>query len=188
MLAELQQQCTDLDRRSRTLLDELAHLAPPELSFKPHPRSWSILEVVQHLVLAEQDVIGNARFADTPAFRRRDLRALLGYPAVFLVLYYGVPWPVPSAGMIPDGRATLAELRSQWSDLHAWLQHYVDRLTPTTIKRAVFYHPLTGPITVKQTLVLSHIHLTCHTRQIERIKQLALASATSAAYGSSRHP
>lgn len=170
------------------LLDDLAHLEPRELSFKPDPRSWSILETVQHLVLAEQDVIGNARFTDTPTFRRRDLRSVFGYPAVFLVLYYGVPWPVPSTGMIPDGRATLAELRSQWSDLHAWLQRYIDRLTPATIKRAVFYHPLTGPITVKQTLVLSHIHLTCHTRQIGRIKQLALVNATSAAYGSSRQP
>lgn len=188
MLAELQQQCADLDRRSHTLLDDLARLTPLELSFKPEPRSWSILEVVQHLVLSEQDVIGDARLVDIPAFRRRDLRAFLGYPAVFLVLYYGVPWPVPSAGMLPDGRATLAELRTQWSDLHGWLQRYVDSLTPVTIQRAVFYHPLTGPITVKQTLVLSHIHLTCHLRQIERIKRLAPASATSAAYGSDRHP
>lgn len=188
MLAALQQQCADLDRRSCVLLDDLARLAPLELSFKPDPRCWSILEVVQHLVLSEQDVIGNARFVDTPAFLRRDLRAYLGYPAVFLMLYYGVPWPVPSAGMIPDGRTTIAELRTQWNDLHAWLQRYVDGLTPTTIKQAVFYHPLTGPITVKQTLVLSHIHLSCHLRQIERIKRVALVGATSATYGSSRHP
>lgn len=188
MLAELQQQCADLDRRSRALLDDLSCLAPLALSFKPAPRSWSILEVVQHLVLSEQDVIGAARFADSPAFRRRDLRAFLGYPMVFLVLYYGVPWPVPSAGMIPDGRTTLAELRAQWSDLHAWLQSYVESLTPATIKRAVFYHPLTGPITVEQTLVLSHIHLTCHLRQIERIKQLAPACTTSATFDSGGHP
>lgn len=180
MLAELQQQCADLDQRSNALLDNLTGLTPLELRFKPSPSSWSILEVVQHLVLSEQDVIGQARFADTPTLLRRDPRAYLGYPMVFLVLYYGVPWPVPSAGMKPDGRATLTELCTQWSNLHSWLRRYIDRLTPATIKRAVFYHPLTGPLTVKQTLILSHTHLTCHTRQIERIKQIALYRTASA--------
>jgi hypothetical protein len=136
--------------------------------------------VVQHLVLAEQDVIGDARYADTPTILRRDLRAYLGYPMVFLVLAYGVPFPVPSAAMKPDGRTTLPELRAQWDDLHQWLQAFVDRLTPATIDCPVFYHPLTGPLTVEQTLTLSHIHLTCHMRQIEQIKRAMSARSTSA--------
>lgn len=176
MLVYLQQQCADLDRRSHALLDDLSRLEPLQLSFKPNPQSWSILEVVQHLVLSEQDVIGDVPNAKAPCLRGRDLRAYLGYPMVFLVLYYGVPFPVPSAGMKPDGHTTLAELRAQWIDIHHWLQSYVDRLTPATIDRPVFYHPLTGPITVNQTLILSRVHLTCHVRQIERIKRIALVA------------
>ena len=44
------------DDRRNALLDEMEALEPRKLLAKPLPEKWSILEIVEHLVLAERVV------------------------------------------------------------------------------------------------------------------------------------
>jgi len=37
------------------LADEVSHLSPAQLKFRPKPASWSVLDCVEHLVLAEPE-------------------------------------------------------------------------------------------------------------------------------------
>ena len=55
---------TDLDRQhliahlemtESWLVDEVSHLSPAQLHFRPTPTSWSILDCVEHLTLAEPE-------------------------------------------------------------------------------------------------------------------------------------
>ncbi|HEX6291013.1 MAG TPA: DinB family protein [Herpetosiphonaceae bacterium] len=153
------------------LLDDVAALSLAQLSFKPAPTEWSILEVVQHLVLSERSVMCGMPDLGALIERRPTLRQYMSYPVVLLVLGYSIPFRTPSPEMVPDGRPTLPELRAQWAENHRWLQRYIDSLTPRSARRAVFYHPIAGPISVRQTLTMAHLHLTTHTRQIEALKQ-----------------
>lgn len=176
ILTQLHQQRADLDRRRRLLLDDLDPLTPRQLHFKPNTASWSILEVVQHLVLAERDVMRD--LPDPATLRPQPRRAhnYVAYPLVLLVLQYGIPYPVPSPGMVPDGRTSLPELHAQWDSTHHWLHSFIDRLTPATASHSIFFHPIAGPVTTRQTLTMARLHLTCHTRQIERLKRIMPAS------------
>src|SRR3954447_24270632 len=45
------------DDQRRALLDELAALPAESLAVKPGPDRWSILEIVEHLVLSERYVL-----------------------------------------------------------------------------------------------------------------------------------
>ncbi len=44
-----------LEMTESWLVDEVAHLSPAQLHFRPSPTSWSILDCVEHLTLAEPE-------------------------------------------------------------------------------------------------------------------------------------
>jgi hypothetical protein len=49
--AERQHLLAHLEMTERWLTDEVSGLSPTQLAFRPTPQSWSILEVVEHLVV-----------------------------------------------------------------------------------------------------------------------------------------
>jgi hypothetical protein len=52
-IAERQRLLAHLDMTESWLVDELAGLSRPQLTFRMNPDSWSIMDVVEHLAVAE---------------------------------------------------------------------------------------------------------------------------------------
>jgi hypothetical protein len=72
--------------------------------------------------------------------------------------------------MVPDGNTSLSELRHQWEENLSWLRDYLDTLRPEDLQRAVFRHPIAGPMTVAQTIHMARLHFDVHFRQISKLK------------------
>jgi len=172
MPERLQQGLRALDERRRALLDEVEALSAERLTAKPLPGKWSILEIVEHLVIAERDVLQNLPEPSQLVDRPRRLKAHVSYPLVMFVLKHGIPAKVPSPRMVPTGNASLAALRRQWDENHQWLRAYVDGLERDDFGKAVFEHPIAGPMTVEQTIRMGLVHLETHIREIRRLEML----------------
>jgi hypothetical protein len=158
--------------RSAALLDELEAMEPGTLRARPLPGKWTILEIVEHIVLAERFVLqGLPEPSHLPA-AKPGLKGRLRYLLVLFVLRANIPVGVGSPAMIPQGNRDLAELRGLWNEDQAWVLAYVTRFGSRGLKRAILRHPVTGPITVKQAITLSRAHLDRHIRQIRRLQNL----------------
>lgn len=166
MPGPVDRQILALDSRRNALLDELASLTPENLARRPVPGKWSILEIVEHLVISEREVV---RFPAGPA-RPRRLKHRFAYWAVFFVLRFRVRVKVPSPKMLPQGEWSLSEARRQWDENLAQIRAYAAGLGHPELRRAVFRHPVAGPITLGQALTLGLLHLEDHTRQIRRLQ------------------
>jgi DinB superfamily len=158
------------DDQRRALLDELAALPPEALKAKARPDKWSILEIVEHLVLAERFVLGGLRPAAELVARPRSLKNRCIYPIVLFVLKFSIPVKVPAKRMLPTGQASLADVRSAWDENLRWLRAYVAGLAPGGGRSAVFLHPVAGPITLTQALRMDRLHFAVHLRQIRRLQ------------------
>ena len=154
-----------LDARRTALLSEVGTLRPEELRASPTPGIWSVLEVVEHLVAAEQVILQGLPDPATLTPRPRELRHRLTYPLVWAVLRFGIPVKAPSRRMLPTGGASLDELRTRWEATYRWLRTYAAGLAPGS-DPAVFRHPVCGPLTLRQALRLDRLHLEVHARQI----------------------
>jgi hypothetical protein len=66
----------------------------------------------------------------------------------------------------------LPDLRRDWDEMRQWLRSYVERLDRGDPAKAVFGHPVAGPMTLQQTLDMGKLHLSTHTRQIRRLEIL----------------
>jgi hypothetical protein len=175
MISELRDKFEMYDRSRRALLDDLANLDDHQLRRKPGHRDWSILQIVQHMVLAERDVMQYLPEPKELIARKRGLRAQIFYLVVLLILKWNIRVPVPSKGMVPDGNSSLSELRQQWDKNLRWLRGYLDSLKSEDLKRAVFSHPVAGPLTGPQAGKLAQYHFDAHFRQIKRVKALIIS-------------
>lgn len=161
------------EARRTALLDELETMDPEHLNARPRPGKWSILEIVEHLVVAEQDVLRNPADPATPPLPPWRPRHLLAYPSVLLVLRYGIPVRAPSRAMLPRGGQPLDELRRRWDAHQAWFREWLAGVGRRELRRRAFAHPVAGPLRPAQAVRILHLHLGTHIRQIRTLQQLS---------------
>ena len=172
--SELREQLAIYDQHRNALLEDLARLNDAQLRRKPSPNNWSLLEIVQHMVLSEREVLEGLPESKELIARKRGFRARLIYAVVLAVLRWNIPVPVPSDGMVPDGNTSLSELHHQWDENLCWLRDYLETIKAEDLQRAIFRHPIAGPMTVVQTIHLAKLHFDVHLRQIRKAQvQLA---------------
>ncbi|UCF01902.1 MAG: DinB family protein [Deltaproteobacteria bacterium] len=174
MISELREKFEMYDRTRTALLDDLAVLKDDQLRSKPGPSQWSILQIIQHMVLAERDVMQYLPEPKDLIARKRGLRARILYVVVLLILRWNIRVPVPSEGMVPDGNSSLSELRQQWDENLRWLRGYLETARPADLNRAVFSHPVAGPLTGPQAGKLAQFHFDAHLRQIKKVKTIVI--------------
>ena len=155
----------------RRLLDEVERLEPERLTAKPLPGKWSILEIVEHLVVGDRDVLQGLPNPSALVDQRRRLKDRVGYRMVMFVLACHIPVKA-SPRHLPRGQSSLPDLRRDWDEMRQWLRSYVERLDRGEPAKAVFGHPVAGPMTLQQTLDMGKLHLSTHTRQIRRLEIL----------------
>jgi hypothetical protein len=160
------------DDTRRGLLDEMEALDPAVLVAKPIPGKWSMLEIVEHLVLAERAVLRGLPDLPRLVDAARDLGNRVRYALVLFILTSGIPVRTPSPAMDPQGDRGLHELRRLWDENQQWLRSCIALLGPGAGRKAVFEHPIAGPLTVSQAVRMGQVHVAGHVRQIRRLRRL----------------
>jgi hypothetical protein len=160
------------DVQRNALLDEMETLEPGKLLARPRAGKWSILEIVEHLVLAERVVFQGLPEPSQLKIREPRPKDRVRYHVVMFVLRTGIPVGVVSPAMLPEGGRDLAALRRLWDENQAWLRAYVESLGAKGIHRPALKHPVAGPLTLRQAIVMSRVHLDRHIRQIRTLQKL----------------
>lgn len=157
------------ERERRALLDGVAAAGKERLTARPAADAWRLLDVVEHLVVAEREVLQGLPPLEDLAARRRGLRDRLRHRIVLLVLRRGFTVPVPSATMRPGGELGLPELTAMWDENQAWLRNFLETVAREGDRGAVFSHPVSGPIGLPDTVNLMRTHLRSHLRDVRAL-------------------
>ena len=160
------------DETRRSLLDQMKALDPALLVAKPIAGKWSIIEIVEHLVLAERAVLKGLPDPSRLVEQNRDFGSRVRYALVLFILTSGIPVRTPSPAMVPQGDRGLAELHRLWDESQRWLRSCIACLGPEAGRKAVFEHPIAGPLTVSQAVRMGQVHVDGHVRQIRRLRRL----------------
>lgn len=162
MLGELKRYYEQVEDARREVVRTVRRLAYGVLNHKPERDQWSILEELQHLVLAEQKT--NLKMSTVTVSEDRNPEML---EMVLQVLDHDVVVEVPDPDMVPDGNVALDDLIHDWEESRKRLRRFLEACGPDDLQTPVSRHPVAGSLTVGECLRLIAAHLNHHRRRIE---------------------
>jgi DinB family protein len=154
-----------LDMTERWLADEVSNLSPAQLSFKPAPEAWSIMQVVDHLM-----VVGPIYWQDLQKALKGPATSAIKSGTDADILWYGIdrtnrekaiPTEVPK-GELRDVRQGLDAIRKQHAQLRQYVKTTSDDLRGHIVERQ-------GSDAYQWALLIS-THEQRHILQIREIK------------------
>jgi hypothetical protein len=169
-LERREQRLDDLNDWKDAFLAPLAGESAARLAFRPDGKGWCALDVVQHLVLLEEGVLGYARKKlqappqPVPALDRAKLALLL------LVLKGPLRFRAPAPQVIPESTLPLAELSLRWLDVRDELHDLLGSLPAERSYTLFFRHPVGGALDPMGTLAFIDAHARHHEAQLRRIR------------------
>jgi len=169
MLAGIQETFGDLEKKYGKLLQHLNSLTDDLLDFKAGPDKWSIIEVIEHLVVAEenmQEQLSGATAA--PTLDPQD-RSAKNYHIVIKVMTKDIPVDVPDESLEPHGQFSLEELLVRWDDTRQKTRTYINEINSEKVEDLVYRHAFAGPLNMAETLRFIDVHFDNHMRHIDRI-------------------
>ena len=169
MLSDIQETFDNLEVKYGKLLQQLDPLTDDALTFKAGADKWSIVEVIEHLVLAEenmQEQLSGATAA--PTLDPQD-RSAKNFHIVIKVMTRDIEVDVPDESMEPHGRFTLEDLLGRWNDTRKKTRAYIDGIQSEKVDDLVYRHPFAGPLNMAETLGFIDVHFDNHMRHIDRI-------------------
>ena len=172
MLRRLADRLVALDRARHTFLAPVLEAGAAQLRFRPAPGAWSMLDVTEHLVLAEEkSLLGMLK--GPPPGTTVTLVAHARMVMVRLVMKTDIRVKVPVARVIPQGTVTLQDLVARWSESQRGLAAFLDSIPGADAGAARFRHPIGGWVTADAGVAFLADHIGHHARQVERIRRAA---------------
>jgi len=173
MIKTLQNDFKEIEASRELLFNDLKKYTEDQLNFKPTENEWSILQVMNHLMMAEvssvvyvqkkltngladipkMDAEGDERFAQLASYMQADNRTS------------APPMVTPTFE-----RTTLAATREGWDTIRQDTATQLERFGEADLNKAAYKHLLAGRMSIVQMLGFFRLHFNRHLGQIERIK------------------
>lgn len=173
MLATLQKDFNEIEASRKELFKDLEQYTEDQLNFKPSADEWSILEVMNHLMMAEggsvlyvQKKLTNG-LADLPEI---DAEADDRFQQLTDYMQGDNATPAPAMVTPTFERTTFAATREGWDKIRRDTAEQLERFDESNLNKATYKHLLVGRMTIRQMLGFFRLHFNRHLKQIERIK------------------
>ena len=172
MTGTISHRWNQLDRGKAAFLSFVSSWDEARLRCRPDPASWSALEVLDHVIKVESaffsEMRKNAGLGDRPGFADR----IRGHVVITVMnLPVRVRVPAQAAMVHPNQLCELGELLVEWDTLRAELRAWTEQQTLSHPERGIVRHPVSGWLTLSQSLAFLAAHLRHHRYQLQRIKR-----------------
>ena len=165
-----------LEKQRKDLLQKLKAYDDKLLNQKPSESQWSVMEVVNHLIVAEgfsyqyldkktQDLASASKVGLKESFRSFLLDTYLGSSKKF---------KAPTVALPPGTYTSLADATTSWDKVRKDLQGTWTKLPEDLLDRNWFKHPVAGKLSFAQMMSFMKAHVKRHEKQISRtIKEIS---------------
>jgi hypothetical protein len=162
-----------LDRLNRTLgamFEEMGRYDEALLNRSPGPGKWSAIQVMHHVLLAEEMSL---RYLRKKLSSPSDIpRTSWGSRWRTFLLWFYLSSPIKAkapAGVSDEAlpaHATLAETQARWLELRRQTSAFLNELKPELFGREVYRHPFAGRLPVTGMLDFFYWHFARHYQQV----------------------
>lgn len=160
-----------LEQQKGEVLAGVATWSPENLVYRPSPTAWSAVEVLDHLVRVEREILAAAQRGIVD-LHRRGVRDRVRFALLDWLFRSDrrvrVPTSVPQ--VLPAPNADLGTVRRDWDTARRDLRGFLAPLTPDQLGAGVFRHPVAGWMSVPEILRFFWVHTHHHGFQLARLR------------------
>jgi len=162
----------NLDQKLTLLLRDLKTYTDAKLNEKPSASEWSVLQIMQHLMMAESGAVSYVKKKLSFQPELADANVLSSFRSIFLNMTLTSPFKIKAPEQI-SGDALLTtltfwEVAKNWKVQRTELEAYLESLPADYFTKDLYKHPLSGKMTLSNMLSFFNKHVDRHTRQIKR--------------------
>ena len=170
MVSEIQQAFNSLEDKLGKLLQQLDSLSAESVYYKAGADKWSIVEAIEHLVIAEENMLEQLTGGATTVNLDPQDRSAKNFQIVIKVMERDIPVDVPDESMEPHGKFKLEELLDRWDTVRQKTRAYIEAIGSDDAADLVYRHPFAGPLDMTETLRFLDVHFDNHMRHMDKIK------------------
>ena len=173
MTPSLDRRLKKMDQRLESLLDQLSSYDHTQLNRQPADGGWSALQVMNHLILAEE---GSLKYVKKKLSFDPKLEKAGFFSAwrIFLLDFF---FKLPFKYKAPPGvgndalpaESDFKEVSERWRSGRKALREYLDSLSPDLLKMSIYKHPFAGRMSLEGMVQFFDGHFERHRKQIVRV-------------------
>ena len=174
MILVIEKQFERLEQQRKQLLEDATTMTHVQLTYRPEPTAWCILEVFVHLMTAETNglrYMEKKLQGDLESMERSGMTAQIRAGLLNGFLRLPIKYKAPEVASFEQREYyDLKEIRAEWDELRAHWHEFLDQFDKPSAEKLIFKHPIAGRFNILQTLKFMYEHVDHHVKQVERIK------------------
>jgi len=154
------------------VISNLNKLTPSQLSFKPNNNKWSLVQVIEHLTLAETSSLNyvNKKILDPTVLLDNTFTSK--FRAWLLKIFFTSPIKVKRRPVMvsPTDSPDYQNVLLRWDIARKALKQFIDEQSDEILDKLIYKHPFAGRLNAYQMLCFFENHIKHHQKQMNRIK------------------
>lgn len=172
MTKAVERQLDKLHKDLIELLRDLEGYSEARLNEKPTPKSWSVFQVMHHLVLVEGYAMQyvEKKLSFNPELKKANALTSMREATMTTLLKSPLRRKAPDAVgtvTLPE-HSTFWEIAKKWKNQREDLKKYLADLPEDYYKKEIYKHPFAGRISIGGMLKFFQQHFNRHKKQIYR--------------------
>lgn len=171
MNERLKQEFDALERSRLALFSELDKTEAAKMNIQPGGNSWSVVQVMDHLTIAELNSLRymKKKLSFAADLRKADFKSKFRLFLLKSALILPVKYKAPALVADAKNDKNYSEAKSAWDKVRSDMAEFLEQFPAEHLKSESFKHPLAGKFTVVQALNFMQTHFNHHLKQIDRI-------------------
>ena len=170
MNAKLQAQFNGLEKSRKDLFNDLRSYDDEVFNKKPSPKAWSIAQVIEHLVIAEEASLKylQKKTLDTSKVPVAGLGSKWRFMLTNTVFVLNISFKAPPVMSPPESFVTTRQLEQRWAKVRADTFELLNKLPEEDLKKEIWKHVISGKMNIYQMYSFFNIHFNRHRKQVYR--------------------
>lgn len=168
---KLLKQFVQLENSKAELLLLLENIAPDKLIHKPNNKSWSIVQVIGHLIKIEEGTINylNKKLSYNPPLKKAS--PIAAFKTWLLNISLDLPVRYKTNNILEESSNNIPynEAISAWDESRINMKTFLDKLSEEQLNAAIHKNFAVGRISIYQQMSFIQTHFERHAKQIKKL-------------------
>ncbi|MCC5914223.1 MAG: DinB family protein [Balneolaceae bacterium] len=147
-------------------------LSPEQLKFKPAADHWNLLQVMKHLIIAEEKTLQYIRrkLEHHEKVRKAGFGATIRNLMLKVALALPLKFRAPAVAEVKEEHPDLSEMINEWNGIRKEFGEIIRQNSDEILSKELYLHPRAGKLSVIQALQFTQTHISHHQKQMKRIQ------------------